>query len=151
MKVWIRRLFILIVMIIFLVAFSGSYSALSIDNLSTVVAIAIDTSDINKLRMSFQFTNASSVSESGSTEQSPSIIYSIDCSSISNGINLMNTYIGKELNLSHCKIIAFSEGLAMNGISEEVYTLFNNAQIRPSTMLLLQNVLQNIIWKILNL
>ena len=133
MKVWIRRLFILIIMIIFLVAFSGSYSALSIDNLSTVVAIAIDTSNINKLRMSFQFTNASSVSESGSTEQSPSIIYSIDCSSISNGINLMNTYIGKELNLSHCKIIAFSEELAMNGISEEVYTLFNNAQIRPST------------------
>ena len=133
MKLWIRRIFILIIMIIFLVAFSGSYSALSIDNLSTVVAIAIDTSTTNKLRMSFQFTNASSVSESGSTEQSPSIIYSIDASSISNGINLMNTYIGKELNLSHCKIIAFSEELAMNGISEEVYTLFNNAQIRPST------------------
>ena len=56
MKVWIRRLFILIIMIIFLVAFSGSYSALSIDNLSTVVAIAIDTSDTNQLRMSFQFT-----------------------------------------------------------------------------------------------
>ena len=133
MKLWIRRIFILIMMIIFLVAFSGSYSALSIDNLSTVVAIAIDSSATNKLRMSFQFTNASSVSESGSTEQSPSIIYSIDASSISNGINLMNTYIGKELNLSHCKIIAFSEELAMNGISEEVYTLFNNAQIRPST------------------
>lgn len=133
MKLWIKRIFILIIMIIFLVAFSGSYSALSIDNLSTVVAIAIDSSNTNKLRMSFQFTNASSVSESGSTEQSPSIIYSIDCSSISNGINLMNTYIGKELNLSHCKLIAFSEELAMNGISEEIYTLFNNAQIRPST------------------
>lgn len=133
MKLWIKRIFILLIMIIFLVAFSGSYSALSIDNLSTVVAIAIDSSDTNKLRMSFQFTNASSVSESGSTEQSPSIIYSIDCSSISNGINLMNTYVGKELNLSHCKIIAFSEELAMNGISEEIYTLFNNAQIRPST------------------
>ena len=114
-------------------AFSGSYSALSIDNLSTVIAIAIDSSETNKLCMSFQFTNASSVSESGSAEQSPSIIYSIDCSSISNGINLMNTYIGKELNLSHCKVIAFSEELAMFGISEEVYTLFNNAQIRPST------------------
>ena len=120
-------------MIIFLVAFSGSYSALSIDNLSTVVAIAIDSSNTNKLRMSFQFTNASSVSESGSSEQSPSIIYSVDCSSISNGINLMNTYIGKELNLSHCKVIAFAEELAVHGIAEEVYTLFNNAQIRPST------------------
>lgn len=133
MKLWIKRIFIFIIMIIFLVAFSGSYSALSIDNLSTVVAIGIDSSDTNKLCMSFQFTNASSVSESGTTEQSPSIIYSIDASSISNGINLMNTYVGKELNLSHCKIIAFSEELAVNGISEEIYTLFNNAQIRPST------------------
>ena len=133
MKSWIKRFFILVIILIFLVAFSGSYSALSIDNLSTVIAIAIDNSETNKLRMSFQFTNASSVSESGSAEQSPSIIYSIDCSSISNGINLMNTYIGKELNLSHCKVIAFSEELAMFGISEEVYTLFNNAQIRPST------------------
>ena len=133
MKLWIKRFFILITMLIFLVAFSGSYSALSIDNLSTVVAIAIDSSNTNKLRMSFQFTNASSVSESGSSEQSPSIIYSVDCSSISNGINLMNTYIGKELNLSHCKVIAFAEELAVHGIAEEVYTLFNNAQIRPST------------------
>lgn len=133
MKTWIKRFLILIIMIIFLVAFSGSYSALSIDNLSTVVAIAIDTSESNTLRMSFQFTNASSVSESGTSEQSPSIIYTIEASSISNGINLMNTFVGKELNLSHCKLIAISEELAMRGISEEIYTLFNNAQIRPST------------------
>ena len=112
MKLWIKRIFILIIMIIFLVAFSGSYSALSIDNLSTVVAIAIDTSNINKLRMSFQFTNASSVSESGSTEQSPSIIYTVDASSISSGVNLINTYIGKSVNLAHCKVIAFSEEIA---------------------------------------
>ena len=61
MKSWIKRFFILIIILIFLVAFSGSYSALSIDNLSTVIAIAIDNSETNKLRMSFQFTNASSV------------------------------------------------------------------------------------------
>ena len=133
MNLWFKRIFIFIIAIIFLVAFSSSYSALSIDNLSIVVAIGIDKSSTNNLRINFQFTNASSVSESGTTEQSPSIIYSIDASSINTGINLMNTYFGKELNLSHCKLIAFSEELAMEGISEEIYSLFNNAQIRPST------------------
>ena len=45
----------------------------------------------------------------------------------------MNSYIGKEINLSHCKLIVFSEELAIRGISEEVYTLMNNLQIRPYT------------------
>ena len=44
----------------------------------------------------------------------------------------MNTYIGKRLNLSHCKVIVFSENVAVNGISKHVYTLMNDTQIRPS-------------------
>ena len=45
----------------------------------------------------------------------------------------MNAHMGKELKLSHCKLIVFSEKLAEKGISDEVYTLINNVQIRPST------------------
>ena len=71
-----------------LLAFSKSYSTLNIDNLSVVVAMGIDVSNKNHLQISFQFTNASSVSESGTSEQAPSIIYSVDASSISSGINL---------------------------------------------------------------
>lgn len=117
----------------FLLAFSKSYSTLNIDNLSVVVAMGIDVSDKNHLQISFQFTNASSVSETGTSEQSPSIIYTIDASSISSGINLINTYIGKSVNLSHCKVIAFSEEFASRGISDEIYTLINDTQVRPST------------------
>lgn len=129
----IRKLFILILTIIILTAFNSSYTALNVDNLAVVVALGIDSSDNNSLKVSFQFTNASSVSESGSTESASSIIYSINASSISSAINLMNTYIGKEINLSHCKLVVFSEELAMKGISNEIYTLTNDAQIRPAT------------------
>ncbi len=107
-----KKIFIAILIIMFLLAFSKSYSTLNVDNLSVVVAMGIDVSDKNNLKISFQFTNASSVSESGTSEQSPSIIYTVDASSISSGINLINTYIGKSVNLSHCKIIAFSEEIA---------------------------------------
>lgn len=44
----------------------------------------------------------------------------------------MDSYMGKEINMSHCKIIIFSEELAYEGISEEIYTLINDTQIRPS-------------------
>ena len=133
MKKIVKKIFIVILIIMLLLAFSKSYSTLNVDNLSVVVAMGIDVSDKNNLQISFQFTNPSSVSESGTTEQSPSIIYSVDASSISSGINLINTYIGKEVNLSHCKVITFSEELASRGISDEIYTLINDTQIRPST------------------
>ena len=129
----LKTLFIIILIIVFLSAFSSSYTSLSIDHIASVVAMGIDVSDSNNLRVSFQFTNASSVSESGTTGQSPSSIYTIDASSISSAINLMNSYIGKELNLSHCKLISLSEELASKGISEVIYTLINESQVRPTT------------------
>ena len=133
MKALCKKIFIVILLILFIFAFSKSYSTLNIDNLSIIVAIGIDISEKNNFDVSFQFTNPSSVSESGSSEQSPSMIYTVSASSLSSAINLINTYIGKEVNLSHCKIIAFSEQFANNGISNEIYTLVNDTQIRPST------------------
>ncbi len=133
MNKFLIKLFILILIIILLVAFSSSYSSLNLENLAVVVAMGIDVSTQNKLKITFQFTNAVSVSESGSSEQAPSIIYTVETSSIPSGINLMNSHIGKEVNLSHCKVVAFSEELASKGISNEIYTLVNEAQIRPST------------------
>ena len=73
------------------------------------------------------------VGESASSEKSPSIINSVEASSIDVAINLMNAYMSRELNLSHCKIIVFSEAVAIEGISDEIYTLMNNVQLRPST------------------
>lgn len=133
LKKLFKKIFIAILIIMLLLAFSTSYSTLNIDNLSVVVAMGIDVSDKNNLQISFQFTNPSSVSESGTSEQAPSIIYTVDASSISSGINLINTYIGKSINLSHCKVVTFSEELASRGISDEIYTLINDTQIRPST------------------
>ena len=95
--------------------------------------MAVDTSDTNTLKVTFQFTKASTVSESGSSGEDTTILNSVDASSISSAINLMNAYIGKELSLSHCKLIVFSEEIAQKGISDEIYTLMNDNQIRPST------------------
>lgn len=133
MKRLVRNIFIFILIIVFIIAFSSSYSSLSIDNLAYVLAIAIDKSDTNKLEVSFQFSTPVSASESGSSEKSTSIINTVTASSLSNAINLVNGYLGKQINMSHCKAIIFSEELAIEGISDEIYTLINDTQVRPSS------------------
>lgn len=133
----VRNLFILILIIVFIVAFSSSYLSLSMDNLAYVLAIGIDTSDQNDLQVTFQFSTTTSPSEAGSTDKTSTIINSVTASSISTAINLMNGYMGKELNMSHCKTIVFSEELAAEGISEEIYTLINDTQVRPSSNLII--------------
>lgn len=125
-----NKIFILILIILFIFSFSASYNSLNLDNLAFAVAIGIDKSTSNKLKVTFEFLAPSPSTESGS-ETRP-ILNSVECSSLTNGINIMNAYLGKKVNLSHCKLIIFSEELAKDGISDEVYSLINEVQIRPS-------------------
>lgn len=128
----VRNLFILILIVVFIIAFSSSYLSLSIDNLAYVLAIGIDKSSDNNLQVSFQFSTTTKSTESGSSEKTPTIMNSVTAPSLSTAINLMNSYLGKQINMSHCKVIIFSAELASEGISEEIYTLINDTQVRPS-------------------
>ena len=131
MNKWVRNFIIFIIILVFISAFSSSYSSLNIDNLTYVLAIGIDKSDDNKLEVSFHFSNPIPAESSASEKVSP-IINTVTASSLSNAINLVNGYQGRQLNLSHCKVIIFSEKIASEGISDEIYTLINDTQIRPS-------------------
>ncbi|MBP3255009.1 MAG: hypothetical protein J6M60_00750 [Clostridia bacterium] len=136
-----RTIFIITITLVFLVAFSPSYNSLNIDNLAYVVGLGIDLGENEKYKFSFQFSpkksssksNSSSSSEEDSEQNASSTINTIEASSIDTAINLMNSYLAKKINLSHCKVVVFSEEVAYNGISDEIYTLTNNSEVRPST------------------
>lgn len=115
-----------------MIAFSSSYLSLGIDNLAYVLAIGVDKGTDNHLQVSFQFSTTSKATESGTMEKTPTVIDSVAAPSLSTAVNLMDSYMGKELNMSHCKVIIFSEELASEGIADEIYTLINDTQIRPS-------------------
>ncbi len=134
MKNIIKNIFILLVILVFILAFSSSYSSLNIDNLAYVSAIGLDYSDDDKIQVSFQFTPPVTI-ESG--EKPEPFINTVVSSSISNAINLMNSYLGTPISLSHCKVIVFSEQLAEQGISDEVYTLINDTQVTPSANIII--------------
>lgn len=126
----LKKIIIVLLIIIFISGFSASYNSLNIDNSAFAIALGIDKSDSNKLIVNFEFLSTSPSGESVS-ETKP-VLNSVECSSITNGINLMNAYLGRKVNLTHCKLIIFSEDLAKMGISDEIYSLINDVQIRPS-------------------
>ena len=129
----IKNIFIIIVILVFMLAFTPSYRSLSIDNLAYVIALGIDKGENEKFKITFQFTTSSSTSESGSSgEKTPIIVNSVEANSIDKAINLMDAYMARELNLSHCRLFIFSEDVAAEGISNEIYTLANDTEIRPS-------------------
>lgn len=131
-KIFVFLGFILIVLLIALSRHNTNNQ--SIENLAYVIAIGIDSGETNLLKLTLQIaTSSSGNSQSGgsSSQSSNSTITSVECNSINSGINLINSYISKKINLSHCKIVVFSESFAVNGISDEISTLVNNVEIRP--------------------
>ena len=109
----LKVIFIIVIIIIFIAGFSSSYKAHTIDNIVHVVAIGIDkcNDEQNNMKVSFQFVNMSSSNDSSGGDAS-TVVTSITSNTINKAINLMNSYIGKELNFSHCKVIVFSEDFA---------------------------------------
>lgn len=126
-----------ILLVIFVNAFSASYTSRNISNLAYIFALGIDKGENAKMKISAQLSNiATSTGGGGSSgEGNDPILISCEADSIFSGINLLNTYIGKELNLAHCSVFVFSKEFAQIGISSEIYSLINNEEVRPSTNL----------------
>lgn len=129
---FLLRFLIFCIISILIFSLSGCYSVQSIDDLAYVVALGIDLGKNNNLELTVQLTFPNSAdSSSSSGEAAPTVINSVECSSINSGISLLNSYVSKEINLSHCKVLIFSEAIASRGIGSEIYTLSNQVEIRP--------------------
>lgn len=96
-------------------AFSASYVHNNIGNLAYVLALGIDVGEKSKLKISAQFSKTAIFepgSGSSSEDSNNMVLVSGEADSIFSGLNLLNSYIGKEINLSHCSVIIFSDEFA---------------------------------------
>lgn len=129
----------LVLLAIFIGAFSSSYTSHNLTNLAYVLALGVDVGENAQIKLTIQFTRSDSFSPSGSSsnESNNIILVSGEADSIYGCLNLLNSYIGKEINLAHCGAIIFSEDFAKNGISSQIYSLLNNEEFRPTTNLII--------------
>lgn len=140
MNKFLKNTSIVIMCVVLLLGFNASYTSLNIDNLAYVVAIGIDVGKNDVYKVSFQFIPRSSEEKSESSTSSnggKSVINTVEAPSLNTAINLTNSYLARKINLSHCKVIIFSEQVATYGISKEIYSLINNSQARPSANIII--------------
>lgn len=125
--------FLSLILILTLIPFTltGCEDADGIENLAYVTALGFDVGENNLITLTFQFARLISTDQSGSSQPQESELVSVECSSFDSGLAIVNSYISKKVNLSHCKIIVFSEAFAVNGISKQINTLASNIEIRP--------------------
>lgn len=158
---------ILFIAIILTFIFSLSHytnSSESLDDIFYVMAIGIDTGNTAKYKISVQMTNiesgatdaatksddesSSESSEngkesSGSSQASNYLIYTAETDSLDNCINIINGYVNKNISLSHCKLVLFSEKIAKNGVRDIIEDLINKVEIRPDCNIVISKIPAN--------
>ena len=137
----IRYVIVLIIILSISIPFINLSSIQSVDDSAYLIALGIDIGSTDAYQVTFEFTNPTSNGEGSSSEESSTIIDSVQAPSIDSAISLMNVYVSKEINLSHCKAIIISESLATSGISEVAHCLLNKVQIRPDTNIVISKCL----------
>ena len=136
-----KKILICLLMISLLSFYISNYSTIyTIDDLAYVIGIGFDTSDNNVIKLSLQVAVPSShgsEGKGGSSQSEASIVKTVECKTVSDGINLINSYIGKKLNLAYCKVIVFSKDIPSKNIINYSATLLNDVEVRPYCSVLL--------------
>lgn len=124
-----KFIFIILLMPLFL---TGCYDRFELDNLAYVIAIGIDPGENGNVNISYQVAVPVKITGEGSESGKDTYTtYTISSPSLSMGNSMLNTLISKEINLSHIKLIVYSEELAKSGLSGHVNVFMSHTEIRP--------------------
>lgn len=139
-----KRIQIIVILIISLLTLTGCYYSRGIDGSYFITALGLDEAENGLLKISVQIASTSGESESsGSSQASSYKIYSVEASTIDEGITILNNYLNKQINLSHCSALIISEKLATDGIKTYFNTLSNNSELRHSCQLIVSSTTAN--------
>jgi len=123
-----------IVLIISLFCLTGCNDDITqnIENFYYVIAIGVDKFDSNNIELTIQIATTESSESSDSAQSSSSSIYTIQCNNINSGISILNNYLSKKLNFSHCSAVILSEEISKSGIKDYINILINNSNVNPN-------------------
>ena len=125
--------------LLLLFTLTGCYDSTGLEDFYYIVAIAIDKAENNLISLSIQIGKSSSGSDAATSQSDEYKIYTVKCESIEAGINILNNYLNKKINLSHCSAIVFSEEVAREGVKKYINIFGNDTEIRPNCNLLVSS------------
>ncbi len=122
----------LIIAIILLL--SGCSYGQDVDTQTFVIAVGIDKGEAYPLKLTFVFANPSG---SNSEEKSPSSptpdAVTVEAPTTFSAVKKLDAIKSKEINLTHTKIVVFSEEIAKSGIGDFLSGFASSRDFRPNT------------------
>lgn len=115
---------------------TGCFDRRELDDLAYPIALGFDKGKANELRMTLQLavpTNIAGGEGGGGGDGAESVaVVTVDTPTIYSGLNMLNTFVSKQINLSHVKAIIFSQELAKQGVSKYLHAMIRNREFRPN-------------------
>ena len=124
--------FIIIAMLV--LPLSGCYDSNEIENLAYAIAVGIDKGQQKEFKLTFQIAVPTKISGGG--EESLTL-KSFETDNILSGLKSVSESISRQINLSHAKLIVFSEDIAKDGLSGIINGLVNTVEIRPTANIII--------------
>lgn len=115
---------------------SACYDKREVDDLAYVVAIGFDEGKTNYLRITLQITKPGSVASeggsSGGDSDKPFMVTTLDAPTLYSGLNMVNSYVSRQINMSTTVALVFSKSLAEKGVEYLVNAVARQREFRPN-------------------
>lgn len=138
-----KKIIVCIILMFFCFNLTGCFDSNEVDNLSYVMAVGLDKGECNLLRITLQIALPTQIAGGGgmagksSMKEESFTITTIETTTIYSGLNMVNTYVSKQLNFSHAKLFVFSEELAREGIQQYINALIRGEEFRPNMFIVI--------------
>lgn len=118
---------------------NGCGYGLDVDRQSFVVAVGVDKGEVFPLRVTFVFANPNIGSSGESTDKKEesssksSDIITVEAPTIFSATRKLDAIKSKTINLSHTKIVVFSDEIAKKGVKKFLSGFASSRDFRPNT------------------
>lgn len=121
---------------------TSCYDRTEIDDLAYVIAMGIDKGKTNAIRLTLGMAMPTGGGGGGGggeekSEAKGMLVTVIECPTIYAGLNMANSYVSKQINTSHAKIIVFSEEMAKEGMESHIHAIIRGREFRPNMYILI--------------
>lgn len=116
---------------------NGCTSYIEVNDKSFVIALGVDEAENGLLKFSFLFTSpeVSGNESSGGEKPKEKDIVTVEAPTVYSAMRLMNTFKSKITDISHMKLIVFSEKIAKKGIGSYITDFVNTRGFRSNIYL----------------
>ncbi len=121
-----------LLLLILLLSLSGCGYGTDVENQAFVVAVGIDEGKSFPLKATFVFADPTGGGEEKPATPKPDIL-TVEAPTVFSAIRKIDSIKSKTINMSHIKVVVFSDDVAKNGVKEILSGFASSRDFRPNT------------------